>query len=224
VRVGDQNEHLVRSLLDEVFGSDSFCAVIAFRKTAGANSPVARVDVVASVADYILWYGRDRDHFKYRQVYVSKDASGVPSGQYIWVEFPAEKARSLSAAEQADLESVRAKGGKLISADNLYSAGFSEALSQPFRFEGELFRVPENTHWKTTPNGLATLAAADRIIRIGNRLRFKRRLDDFPVYPITNLLPRLIRLVTVAIAWNYFLPCLIASSRVLAKLTRPYPV
>src|SRR5262249_6232940 len=82
VQISDDNVHHVRELLDERFGPDNFCGLIPFRKTAGANSPVAKVEVVASVADYLLWYARDRERVKYRQLYVQKEASGVPSGQY----------------------------------------------------------------------------------------------------------------------------------------------
>ena len=33
VQIGDENVHLVRSLLDEVFGSENFISLITFRKT-----------------------------------------------------------------------------------------------------------------------------------------------------------------------------------------------
>jgi adenine-specific DNA-methyltransferase len=39
VQIGDENVHLVRTILDEVFGSDNFVAEIAFKKTSGAGSP-----------------------------------------------------------------------------------------------------------------------------------------------------------------------------------------
>src|SRR3989337_750793 len=35
VQIGDENVHLVRSLMDEVFGSENFCAQIGFVKTSG---------------------------------------------------------------------------------------------------------------------------------------------------------------------------------------------
>jgi adenine-specific DNA-methyltransferase len=187
VQINDENLHHVRELLDETFGPANFCAIVPFRKTAGANSPVARVDVVASVSDYILWYARDRERVKYRQLYIRKESSGDPSGQYTWVEYPGEPARAMKPDELTDLDRVLNNRGRLITPDNLYSTGHSEALSLPFEYAGEQFLPPANSHWKTTQEGLSRLAAAGRIIRIGNRLRYKRYLDDFPVYPITNL-------------------------------------
>jgi adenine-specific DNA-methyltransferase len=113
VQISDENVHHVREVMDEVFGPDNFCGVIPFRKTAGANSPVARVEVVASVADYMLWYARDRERLKYKQLYIRKEATGVPSGQYNWVEYPGEPARPMKADELADLDRVTSGGGRL---------------------------------------------------------------------------------------------------------------
>ena len=38
VQIGDENVHHVRELLDEVFGTDNFCAAIAAKKTGGQSS------------------------------------------------------------------------------------------------------------------------------------------------------------------------------------------
>ena len=37
VQIGDENVHLVRCVLDEVFGSENFVAQITFKKTSGAH-------------------------------------------------------------------------------------------------------------------------------------------------------------------------------------------
>ena len=38
VQIGDENVHLVRSLMDEVFGSENFVSLITFKTTSGAGS------------------------------------------------------------------------------------------------------------------------------------------------------------------------------------------
>jgi adenine-specific DNA-methyltransferase len=53
VQIGDENVHLVRSLMDEVFGSDNFISLITFASTAGATSKF-----LPTVANFILWYGK----------------------------------------------------------------------------------------------------------------------------------------------------------------------
>src|SRR5205085_5393046 len=37
VQIGDENVHLVRCLMDEVFGSENNCGLITFKKTTGAG-------------------------------------------------------------------------------------------------------------------------------------------------------------------------------------------
>src|SRR6185312_15919365 len=47
VQISDENLHRVKELLDEVFGIQNSCAVIAFSKTSGQTD-----DLLASVSDY----------------------------------------------------------------------------------------------------------------------------------------------------------------------------
>ncbi len=180
VQISDENLHHVREVLDEVFGEKNFCGLISFRKTSGASSPTARVNVVATVSDYLLWYARSREQVKYRQLYLTKTPGGEGAGQYVWIETDDWKVHPLSASDSLD-------SGRLLRPDNLASTGYSAALSQAFEYRGETFEPPPNSHWKTTSEGLRRLAASDRIMRIGKRLYYKRFFDDFPVFPITNL-------------------------------------
>ncbi|MCX7031120.1 MAG: DNA methyltransferase [Spirochaetes bacterium] len=51
IQIGDENQHIVRNLLDEVFGSANFIAVIAFKKK---KMPL-RETYIFTMCDYILW-------------------------------------------------------------------------------------------------------------------------------------------------------------------------
>src|SRR5580704_15780995 len=41
VQIGDENVHIVRSVIEEVFGAENFCAILVCRKTSSLNSPAA---------------------------------------------------------------------------------------------------------------------------------------------------------------------------------------
>lgn len=86
VQIGDENVHLVRSLLDEVFGSENFCLQFAFKKTTGAGSPAGGTDLFPAVFDYIVWYARDRSTVKSLPLYRNKEVGGAGGGQYTWIE------------------------------------------------------------------------------------------------------------------------------------------
>ncbi len=68
VQIGDENVHLVRTAMDEVFGSQSFVSLITFKKTSAVGSFAGGTNVVGSTCDYIVWYARDLDSIKYRQL------------------------------------------------------------------------------------------------------------------------------------------------------------
>src|SRR5260370_3790279 len=55
-----ENVHLVRSLLDEVFGSESFISLITFRKTSGTGSFAGRTRELSSTNDFLVW--RSEEH------------------------------------------------------------------------------------------------------------------------------------------------------------------
>ena len=72
VQIGDENLHLVRGILDEVFGSGNFVSMIGFRKTATANSPLARLNTLGSVSDYLVWYAICRSRVWWRYTHFSR--------------------------------------------------------------------------------------------------------------------------------------------------------
>src|SRR6266446_1545022 len=61
VQIGDENVHRVRAVLDEVFGDQNFVAQVTVR----VKSPLSVSDL-ARTTDFVLWYGRNREHLKFR--------------------------------------------------------------------------------------------------------------------------------------------------------------
>src|SRR5688500_5110359 len=76
VQIGDENVHLVRSILDETFGSANFLSQIAFKKTAAQSA-----EGLPGTLDYILVYAKALQHVKYRQLYHLKEAGGRGGGK-----------------------------------------------------------------------------------------------------------------------------------------------
>lgn len=186
VQIGDENVHLVRSVLDEVFGSENFVSLITLQKTAGMNSPVARVDVLASVTDYIIWYARDRSSVRYRQLYGPKPMGDRGAGVYNKLELDAGDRRIMTARERAGVDPVP-PSARVYRLDNLTSTGYSAKLSQPVRFGDREVGLSPNLHWKTTPEGLRKLLVAGRVEASGTSLAYVRFHEDFPTSPLTNV-------------------------------------
>ncbi|RLG20546.1 site-specific DNA-methyltransferase, partial [Candidatus Micrarchaeota archaeon] len=179
VQINEENLHLVRCLLDEVFGQENFVAVLGFVKTSGR---AARY--VDTLFDYLLWYARDKEQLKFNNLYVPKPVWTIEK-QYSWIELPDGTCRALTPKEISG--EVPMPAGRRFMPGDLSSQGAPAEGAKPFTLHGKEFSAPTNTHWKVTEAGLKRLAVAERLFPIGQRLRYKRFLDDFPVVPITNL-------------------------------------
>jgi len=70
VQIGDENVHLIRNVLDEVFGSENFINLITIIK----RSPQPD-DYLSSVNDYLLWYGKCKETTKYHPVFRERQLS-----------------------------------------------------------------------------------------------------------------------------------------------------
>jgi adenine-specific DNA-methyltransferase len=166
VQIGDDNLHLVRCLMEEVFGAENFISEISFRKTGSAPS-----DFVPNIADHIVWYAKSKDHLKFRPLF--RDRSR-----------PDE--RIASPASPADLEEDSST--PLFQSVSLESAGLRTGdLNEQFEWQGRVYRPRAGAHWKTGHNGLRKLGAMGRLLVSGNTLRYKMLHQDFPVTPYTNL-------------------------------------
>ena len=167
VQIGDENAHLVRSVLDEVFGSSNFLAEINYFTTSGRAS-----DYLDLVSDRLLWYGRGVEQVKYRPLWKPRTAKTL-SEQYTMLELPDCLIRRASAAEISDPDSLPPGTIRFMPGD-MSSSGTTTEGSSPYEFEGKNYELPPNTHWKTHTGGLDRLAAAGRIVPVGRRLRYKR--------------------------------------------------
>jgi len=181
VQIGDENVHLVRCVLDEVFGSENFVSQIATLKTSGKAS-----EFLDPVYDTILWYGKERLNVKYRQQFSMKELGGEGTTQYISIQSPDGKQdRRLTEKELFSPNSIT-EGWKIYAADNLTSQSASETTLFTYKVNGQNF-TPGKGGWKTNIEGMKKLEQAGRLKIIGNSLMYRRYFDDFPVSPINNV-------------------------------------
>ena len=171
VQISDENVHLVRCLMDEVFGSGNYCSQIAFRKTTGKAS-----GLLDNTYDVLLWYAKSREEVKYRTLYFQRRSSA--DANYRMVELPDGTRRSLSKAEAREVDSLPA-GWRVFRANPLTSQSASTTTLFEYEFEGKTFR-PGKGGWKTNLEGMRRLEQARRLMAVGNTLAFVRYFDDFP--------------------------------------------
>ena len=175
VQIGDENVHLVRSVLDEVMGAENFVSMISFVTTSGFTQASA----LPRTGDYILWYARNSDHLKSRPLWA--DAGDRQS--YRWIYFEDGSSRGLQKGEAPD---DLPDGARLYAPGDLQSQG-SAAEPQPYVFAGKTYEPGGNSHWKASySDGMDRLAWANRIHIARNSIRYRRFVDDFPYKARTN--------------------------------------
>jgi len=169
VQISDENVHHVREIMDEVFGVSNFVSIITFAKTTGFST-----NSLASISDYFVWYARDIQKLKYRQLFKNKEVGDEGATKY-------KPIGSYSSVPKGHFIETR-----LATLDQLTSQGASQK-NEAFEYQGKIWKPPVGMHWKTSVEGMQRLADKNRLVVEGNSLRFIRLLDDYPVFPINNL-------------------------------------
>lgn len=180
VQISDENLHHVREVMDEVFGADNSLAVIPFLTTTSQTA-----SSLGSVADYLLWYGKEKPKTKYRQLFLTKDPQATGGWGFNYIEEPNGLRRPLTTGERSGETPLA--DGRLYRLDNLTSQGTTPSGTVEFEFEGKKFHPGKRNHWKTTVSGMSKLAKEGRIQAATNQIQYIRFFGDFPVQPITNL-------------------------------------
>lgn len=181
VQISDENVHLVRNLMDEVFGVDNFVSQIAFTKTITQTSTF-----LPSVADYVIHYSKDKSKLKHRPILTMKKAGEAGATRYQFIELTDGTRRRLTAEESQDLTLIP-KGARLFTTGDLTSQEFRPDTSVPFEFEGKSYIPGASRHWNLSIEGMKRLAQLKRIVVEGSSLRAVRYLEDSPAFPISNI-------------------------------------
>ncbi|BCF95572.1 DNA methylase [Paraburkholderia sp. PGU19] len=169
VQISEENVHHVRELLSEVFGDGNFVADIIFVK-AGALGSVG----LPRRNDYIIWYGKNRDKTKYRQIFLEKNPT-EDIGAYRLAEEDTGRIRPLRTED--DLNVVRPLRYVLMT-----KPGPGQKYS--FEFQGKTVDSG-GRWWGFPPENLERLRKAGRIAPSGtDSIRY---LDDFPASYLSNL-------------------------------------
>jgi len=185
VQISDENVHRVRALLDEVFGDSNFISEISVQKTSSQGS-----GYLGRTNDYVLWYGRDIERTKYRQMYLPKQPGEAGAEEYKRVETSQGQYRPATAGEISDYRTLPT-GDRLFATYSLFSAGESPNAPKKFSYDSEVgpITIPcaSGYHFKFKPEGLLRVARARRMLPTGGQRILKRFLLDFAYSPIANL-------------------------------------
>ncbi|ERY94158.1 DNA methyltransferase [Pseudomonas aeruginosa] len=174
VQIGDENVHRVRALMDEVFGDVNVIAELIVEKTSGAS-----MEYIDSVADYILWYAKDKSRTKFRPLYQTKSLA-----QFAYeYKFKQDEAgyrnlnlRWLEGDSEATVYAIKPLTSQTNATTTLYD----------YEFRGKVFKSGKR-QWATPVRGMDRLAKANRVEARASSIGFVRFFHDFSVVPISNI-------------------------------------
>src|SRR5271157_3404816 len=122
-QIGDENVHLARCVLDEIFGSENFIAQITFSKTSGSTR-----EYIGGTSDFLLFYAKNREFLKFRRPYMDKTIESESGGPYSQIEMEDGTRRRMTLTERANPSTIPQKA-RVFRLDNLQSCGATPKLT-----------------------------------------------------------------------------------------------
>lgn len=178
-QISDQNLHLMRSVLDEVFGEENFVAVINFKTMMPLES-----GKIESVVDYLCWYAKSKPVMKYHNIWTRKNVG--KGSEFVYADAGnSSDYRRLTRQEIENFQDT-AKHNRIFKRSDLASSGYTRSCTFPIDFEGRRFETKRGKSWRTTREGVDRLKKNNRLFVLGDKLYFKMYLRDFGYSSLIN--------------------------------------
>ena len=184
VQIGNENVHRTSLVMDDIFGSANRIATISFATTSSRAS-----NTLPEVADYLLWYAKDKEQIKYRQLYEKLTRSEIIDffSSYVSVELSDGTCRKPTKEERFDPDKYLPKGSRIYRSCGLYSQGTSNPnRTKPYHWNGNTYHCTPNSSWRLSNEGIDKLSDLERL-EGQNSLRWKQYEDEVPGKKISNL-------------------------------------
>jgi adenine-specific DNA-methyltransferase len=182
VQISDENLHRVRCLLDEIFQRENFVSLISYKTTQAAGSKT-----LDTSCDYLLWYAKDIEKAKCRQLFKELTRGEKGATRYDFMEnLHTGETRRLNEDEQES--EAPPEGWRWFTDQGLTSRGEgSESTMGKIEFQGESY-FPTVGHWRTRNENVQNrLIPTGRVLKAGKTIRFKKCFEDFGCLELTNL-------------------------------------
>ena len=175
VQISDENVHLVRGLMDEVFGVDNFISLIPYR----TKTMPFGTNFVEQMADFIIWYAKNKyDHHgrplaKYRKLF--REMNYGPSSGFSWCRMADGSDRRV-----ADVLKDTGKipdDARVFTSKSLEPSGPMQAGMFTYTYQGVGYDHPRNGYG-TSREGMDRLASAGRLLPAGRLVRYALFADD----------------------------------------------
>lgn len=182
VQISDENVHLVKSLMTEVFGNQNYVTMVAVKR------PTMAKTIIRNSFIYIIWFAKNKEQIKTRKLFIERKQNELPGFD--------KKSLGMENRKTGEYQEVTPQIRKNINEyldewrffqlDNLVAMGATP--DRNFKYQlGDTYFSPGQGGWKVSNDGLDRLQKNNRLEARGNTLCYKNYLEDFPVVEVTNL-------------------------------------
>ena len=178
VQISDENVHLIRCLMDEIFGSENFVSLIPFRKK---TMPLGS-NFIEQMNDFLIFYAKDKKNLKYRQLYQNQSVEG--DFHWKWYEMP-DGSRNQMTQEQLNNHNLLPMGAKIFRLVSMWPPTFNANGVFDIEFKGKLFPPAAGACYPSNPDGMNRIKDANRLEIEGKYLRYVLFLEDYSLSKIT---------------------------------------
>ena len=178
IQIGNQNEHRLRVLLDEIFGDENHISTITFRTKIPLGSKF-----LSNTTDTILWYAKNKECTKFNRLFFPRDVG--PDSIMKDICSPSGEVLDKNQKKNINKNNLP-EGYSYFRGLDLVSTGRTESCVFDAEFNGKIFKASSRKSWKTTKEGFERLKKAGRITAGINSLRYIFKHDDYPVQEFSN--------------------------------------
>ena len=175
LQISNENVHLVRCVLDEVFGSNNCVSTISLRKSAPETK------TIKNASNYLLWYARNVDLVKTRKLYrerrITDGSTEDPRKLPLWALLADGSELPLTTEEKRE-ELPLPPSSTVYRVATVRDAGSIDGRVFDIHFRGESISPGRKNCWRGTYDEMSRLITAGRISRTPESLGYKLFISD----------------------------------------------
>ena len=181
VQINDNNLHLVKAVMDEIFGLENCVNIIPFKKRASFLNRFGKG--LFELFDYIIWYAKDFKKLKVSTLYTQATKEDLLRGEFRYYE-DENGIRNLT---EEDIQNSELDLTKVFRTHSASKKSKTPKFTEPIKINGKTLTPPSGHEWKTDPKGMERLLNLNRLIGNSQTRPYKIYYTDFPFQVLNNL-------------------------------------
>jgi adenine-specific DNA-methyltransferase len=181
VQINDNNLHLVKAIMDEVFGYNNCVNIIPFKKRASFLSRFGKG--LFELFDYIIWYAKDIDKIKVNPLYIQANKEEQMRGEFRYYQ-DKDGIRNLT---EADIQNPDLDLSKVFRTHSASKKSKEPKFTDFILIDNKKLYPPNGHEWKADPKGMKRLIEMNRLVGNSQSRPYKIFFTDFPYQLLNNL-------------------------------------